>query len=377
MTAPMIEDEIDAALDDVARKFAANEYVFEERHRLNATERRFSGSAWSSIAEMGWLSVATPEEFGGLGLRISSITVLAEAAGAMFLNEPLTDTAFCGAYLVSELGSPLQKADMCPRILDGSLRLSVALDPAEWLPASASAIAVGGNGLLTGSLPLLPGADIADRILVRATDPSGATAIYSVNPQAEGVEVSPYPLVDGRGAASVTLAGAAGELLGEQGPIAETVVRNALAIGALATAADSLGVMNRALNTTVEYMKTRVQFGRPIGENQVLQHRAVDMHMLTQEARAVVAASVNAGGLDSKAFHHHVHAAKAIVDTNAREVAHGAIQLHGGIGMADEHVAGLCLWRVMVNEQLFGQQRDHMDLFGKGLPEGFDLESAD
>ena len=373
MTAPMIEDDIDAALDDVARKFAANEYVFEERHRLAAAQRRFSQNAWGSIAEMGWLSVATPEEFNGLGLRLSSIAVLAEAAGAMFLNEPLTDTAFCGAYLVSELGSATQKADMCPQILNGSLRMAVALDPAEWLPASARAIVASGNGLLTGALPLLPGADIADRLLVRATDTSGATAVYIVDPKAEGVDISAYPLIDGRGAASVTLADVAGERLGEQGASVAIAVSNALAIGALATAADSLGVMGRALITTVEYIKPRVQFGRPIGENQVLQHRAVEMHMLTQEARAVVAGAVHAGGLDSKAFHHHVHAAKAIVDINARAVAHGAIQLHGGIGMADEHVAGLCLGRAMVNEQLFGQHRDHLELFGRGLPEGFDL----
>lgn len=375
MTAPLIEDEIDVALDDVARKFAANNYVFEERHRLDPATRRFSKSAWQSIAEMGWLSVATPEEFGGLGLRLSSITVLAEAAGAMLLNEPLTDTAFCGAYLISELGTEMQKAELCPQILDGALRLAVALDPAEWLPASAEAITVSGNGVLTGTLPLVSGADIADRLLVRANDTSGATGVYIVSPSADGVDVTSYPLIDGRAAASVTLKGAAGELLGETSGRVQSIVRNALAIGSLATAADSLGVMDRAVAMTVDYIKTRVQFGRPIGDNQVLQHRAVDMHMLTQEARAVVAATVHAGGLDSRAFHHHVHAAKAIVDTNARKVVHGAIQLHGGIGMADEHVAGLCLGRIMVNEQIFGQRRDHMKLFSRGLPEGFDLES--
>lgn len=375
MTAALIDDEIDVALDDVARKFAANAYVFEERHRLSAAQKRFCENAWRSIAEMGWLSVATPEEFVGLGLRISSVVVLAEAAGAMFLNEPLTDTAFSGAYLLSALGSSRQQAAMCPKILDGSLRLAVALDPAAWLPASATAMIADRSGRLTGSLPLVHGADIADKLLIRAPDASGDPAVYIVDPNGDGVEISSYPLIDGRGAARVTLAQAAGEKLGGDAPAADVAIRNALAIGALATAADSLGVMNRALNTTVEYLKTRVQFGRPIGDNQVLQHRAVDMHMLTQESRAAIASAVHAGAIDSNAFHHYVHAAKAIVDRNARKVVHDMIQLHGGIGMADEHVAGLCLGRVIVNEQLFGLGRDHMDLFSQGLPQGFDHDS--
>lgn len=371
MTARLIEDEIDAALDDVARKFAANDYNFEERHRLKAEQRRFSSSVWTAIADMGWLGLATPEEFGGLGLRLSSIAVLAEAAGAMFLNEPLTDTGFCGGYLVSELGSSAQKAELCPQIVDGSLRLAVALDPAEWLAADARAVVVDDDGKLTGALPLFAGADIADRLLVRATGASGKSSVHIVDPNAEGVTIAPYALIDGRGAASVTLGGCASQPLGEDVSDAEAALANALAIGALATAADSLGVMDRAVKVTVAYLKTRVQFGRPIGDNQVLQHRAVDMHMLTEESRAVVAGAVLAGAADDPAFRHHVHAAKAIVDAHARKVVHGMIQLHGGIGMADEHVAGQCLARVMVNEQLFGQYRDHLELFGCGLSDDF------
>ena len=164
---------------------------------------------------------------------------------------------------------------------------------------------------------------------------------------------------------------AAAQVLGESGPDADSALANVLAIGALATAADSLGVMSLAVYVTVEYLKTRVQFGRPIGTNQALQYRAVDMHMLVREARSAVAAAIHAGSVETPVFHHYVHAAKAIIDAGARTVAHGAIQLHGGIGMADEHVAGQCLRRLIVNEQLFGQRDDHLDLFSRGLSNDF------
>ncbi|WP_162256373.1 acyl-CoA dehydrogenase family protein [Sphingomonas sp. Root710] len=369
----MIEDEIDAALDDVARKFAVSEYGFEERYRLGAAARRFSADAWASLAEMGWFSVATPEDRDGLGLRMSSIAVLAEAAGAMFMNEPLSDTAFVGAYLLGALGSDAQQSNHFPELLGGSLRLATALEPPAWLPDAATPITIDGQGLLNGMLPFVAGADIADAILVRATDGVGGVQVHLVDSASAGVEIARYPLADGRGAARITLTGVASERLGDGSADASVALDDALAIGALATAADSLGVMDRALQVTVEYLKTRVQFGRPIGTNQVLQHRAVDMYVYVAEARAVISAAVHAGPVGSAIFAHHVHAAKAIIDASARKVAHEMIQMHGGIGMADEHVAGQCLKRVMVNEQIYGRRRDHLRLFAAGVSDDLDM----
>jgi alkylation response protein AidB-like acyl-CoA dehydrogenase len=324
---------------------------------------------------MGWLGVATPETHGGIGLRVSSIAVLAEAAGAMFLNEPLADTAFSGAYLVGELGSAAQQALFCPRICDGTLRLAVALEPPEQLPASSHAVTADDGGLLTGAFALVLGADIADAFLVRAIDSSGKTGVYLMDSKSEGAEISPYPLIDGRGAAAVKFQGAASQLLGGQASDTGAALETALAIGALAAAADSLGVITLAFEVTLEYLKTRVQFGRPIGSNQVLQHRAVDMHIRTAEARSAVAAAVNSASLSTQLFQHHVHAAKAITDLSARRVVHEAIQMHGGIGIADEHIVGQCLRRIMVNEHLFGQRCDHLKLFVRGLSEDFDAKS--
>lgn len=375
MTIALIEDEIDAALDDVARKFATNEYNFEERHRLDPAVRRFSNGIWSSLVEMGWFSVAIPEEFDGLGLRTSSIIVLAEAAGAMFLSEPLVE-AFCGAYLLGSIGTGSRNAELFSRITDGSLRLAMALEPAAWLADRAEAVTVDGQGGLHGSLPFVVGADIADMIMVRVSGACDGAAVFLVDPASDGVEIIPYPLIDGRGAAHVTFAGAVGQRLGDRSAGDEAEIANALALGALATAADSLGVMDRALDSTVEYLKTRVQFGRAIGSNQVLQHRAVDMHIHIAEARAVISAAVHSGNPGTPAFAHAVHAAKAIVDVAARKITHETIQMHGGIGMADEHMAGQCLKRVMVNEQIYGRRRDHMRLFATGISHNLDIHSV-
>lgn len=361
------DDEIDVALTDTAQRFAASDYNFEDRRRLTPAERRFSPRTWSAMAEMGWLGVGTSEDRGGLGLRISSIAVLAGVGGAMFLNEPLVDTAFVGAALIEEVEPDGPGSELATRICDGAVRLGVALNAADRLPADASAPRVGADGRLNGYVPFIPGADIADTILVRAADPDGATALFLIDPAAAGVVVDRYPLIDGRGAGALRLEQTDAIRLGGPGRATDAAIDRAALIGALATAADTLGVVRVAFDQTVDYLKTRVQFGRPIGTNQALQHRAVDMHIQLAEATAALDFAIRTPIERQVDFAQRAHAAKAIMDRVARPIVHESIQLHGGIGMADEHVVGQCLRRVIVNEQLYGQRTDHLAAFAAGL----------
>jgi len=356
-----IRDEVDAALNDAAQRYFRDRYSFEDRRRLPAATRRFCADSWRELAEMGWLGLAVPEDRGGFGLRLSSVALLAETGGRVLLNEPFISTGVVAAYLIAQLGTEQQRADIEP-LVQGDLLYAVGLGSEVGLPSEAKDLTVGPNGI-SGKLVVVQDADIAQKALVRATDQHGVHA-YIIDLAAPGVSKKAYRLADGRGAATLEFVNAPAAQLGCVPADQETVaIQQACCLGALTSAADSLGAMSVAFDTTLDYLKTRVQFGRPIGTNQALQFRAVDMFLLLAEARAVIASAVDTYDIDSASFARSVHAAKAIVGRAARSLAQEAVQLHGGIGMTEEHIVSHCLRRVIVNESLFGTPADHFEWF--------------
>ena len=339
-------DEIDATLDDAARRYAADRYRFEVRQRLPSGERRFSPGAWSDFAEMGWMGVSTSEECGGLGLRVASICLLAEVAGSSLVTEPLTSAGVLAPHLLARHGSDVQREEVLPRLLRGELRVACLLD--------AGAFRAQG-GRLSGHKAGAIDADIAQCFIVRAND-----GLWLVDAQAQGVTRKRFPLLDGRGAASITLENATATRLGGDDPCD---VQQALLLASLATAADSHGAMTAAFDLTLEYLKTRRQFGAPLGANQALQHRAVDMYIALAESRAVLDQAIESLQAASAQAARDVHAAKSLVCDSARRVTQEAVQLHGGIGVTDEYAVSHYLRRVRVNEQLWGSAEQHFLAF--------------
>lgn len=338
----ILQDETDAALDDAARRYTAERYRFDARQRLPREDGRFSAAVWSDLANMGWLSVSTSEGAGGLGLRVASVCLLAEAAGRALMTEPLTSAGVVAPYLVERYGDASQRGALLPRVQAGTWRLACLLDPA--------AISVEA-GRLHGRQQVVVDADIADQLLVLADH-----ALWLVDANAKGLTRQPYPLLDGRGAATVTLDATEATRLGAGGVLD---LQHALWLAALATAADSYGAMAAAFDLTLEYLKTRRQFGHPLGTYQALQHRAVDMFVAVSESRAVLdqaIVSLQDGAADAA---RDVHAAKAFIGETARRVTQEAVQLHGGIGVTDEYAASHYLRRARVNEQLWGSADQH------------------
>ena len=339
-------DDTDAALHDAALRYTADRYAFEARQRLPATDRRFSTEVWTDMAEMGWLSVATPEEDGGLGLRVASICLLSEAAGRALVTEPLTSAGMLAPCLVAACGNDAQRTELLPRLHAGTLRIACLLD--------GHAVAVQ-EGRLQGMHPVLVDADIAHQFIVHAGD-----ALWLVDATAPGVDCRPFPLLDGRGAATVRFDRVEAVHLGDAAPAAVTTT---LQLAALATAADSLGAMSAAFDLTLDHLKTRRQFGVPLGTHQALQHRAVDMYIALSESRAVLDLAIDsmqAGSLDAA---RDVHAAKSFVCESARRVTQEAVQLHGGIGITEEYAVSHYLRRARVNEQLWGSAEQHFAAF--------------
>lgn len=339
-------DDTDAALHDAALRYTADRYAFEARQRLPASERRFSPQVWTDVSEMGWLSVASPEEDGGLGLRVASICLLAETAGRALMTEPLTSTGMLAPHLVAAHGTQAQRTELLPRMHAGALRIACLLD--------GRAVAVE-NGHLQGRHSVLVDADIAQQLIVHAGD-----ALWLVDGKAPGVECRPFPLLDGRAAATVRFDGVKAARLGDGAP---TDVASALQLAALATAADSLGAMSAAFELTLDYLKTRRQFGVPLGTHQALQHRAVDMYIAVSESRAVLDLAINTVQAGSPDAARDVHAAKSFVCESARRVTQEAVQLHGGIGITEEYAVSHYLRRARVNEQLWGSAEQHFVAF--------------
>ncbi|MDB5857784.1 MAG: hypothetical protein JWQ76_1473 [Ramlibacter sp.] len=343
-------DETDAALADASQRYASERYAFDTQQRRSAVLRRFNPDAWREMATMGWLGVATGEEDGGLGLRISSIALLAQAAGRHLVNEPLLSSGFVAADVLMHHGDKTQRAQWLPAVNDGSLRLA-CLFSGEAAPVQAR------EGRLHGRQEVVLDADIADALLVEAVRADGSTCWYRVDAQAAGLERQTCPLLDGRGAASVQLGGCEAQAL-QAGPS-----EHSYQLAALALAADALGAMEAAMDLTLGYIKTRQQFGAAIGTHQVIQHRAVDMLMRLSESRAVLAQATHSLQSRPQAAARDVHAAKAFIGQQSRLLVQEAVQLHGGIGITDEYVLSHHLRRVIVDDQLLGGSEHHLRRF--------------
>jgi alkylation response protein AidB-like acyl-CoA dehydrogenase len=344
-------DDTDAALADAALRYSRQRYAFDARQRLSPGQRRFDEQAWHEIAEMGWLLVATSEDDGGLGVRAGSIVLLARAAGAAGINEPLASTGFIAADVLRLHATPRQRADWLPKLLAGKLRAACAFG------ADGGSARADGNRL-HGHHEVVLDADLADLLLVEVA--GGAEARwYAVHADAPGLRRTAYPLMDGRGAATLDFDGCEAE------PLAASSSNHSRWVAALATAADALGAMETAFALTLEYVKARKQFGVTIGSHQAVAHRAVDMFIRLEECRAVLARATQALENDPTGRAYEVHAAKAFIGPQARLLAQEAVQLHGGIGITEEYAASHCLRRILVDEQLYGTARQHLRRFAE------------
>jgi alkylation response protein AidB-like acyl-CoA dehydrogenase len=356
-------------LADSVGRFARDVYSFENWRKLSDTEDGFDRAHWARMAELGWLGACLPEEYGGLNGGGVEAMVIAEAFGRGLVQEPYMWTAIVGAGLVLAGGSAAQRAELLPAIAEGGLILSLAsAEPQSRFDlndVACSAKAEGGGYVLSGHKSVVFHAQSADRLIVAART-AGAQrdrdgiSLFLVPAQAEGLTRRDYRTTDRRRASDLTFYGVRlgpDALLGPPGgglPLLEQAVDRGTAF-ACAEAVGAMAMLNEA---TLAYVKTRRQFGRAIGDFQVIQHRLVDMMAALEEARSL--ALVAAVRLDAPAPERAraVAAAKAKAGQSGRFVGQQAIQLHGGMGMTDELSVGHYYKRLMMLDVLFGNA-DH------------------
>jgi hypothetical protein len=275
--------------------------------------------------------------------------------------EPILASAVVATGLVVKQASAAQQALLLPALADGSLRLAFADDED---PGAGDGCRFH-NGKLTGAKIGVLHGDLADKLIVSARTQADETVLCLVDAAAPGVQRRSYKLVDGRGAAAMRFADAAAERLGP----AETDVSAAAAIAdsrdeaAVAACAEALGAMRCLISATCDYLKVRRQFGKPIGRNQALQHRMVDLYLLQEEARALTRAAQAAMSLPASERARAVSGARAYIGRAARRVANEAIQMHGGLGVTEELDVSHYFRRLMVIGAMAGGYDAHFARF--------------
>ncbi|HWX72953.1 MAG TPA: acyl-CoA dehydrogenase family protein [Xanthobacteraceae bacterium] len=359
-------------LRDSVERLLADHYGFDKRRSYLAQPEGWSRGLWAQYAELGLLGLPFPEDYGGFGGGPIEVMLVMEAFGRVLALEPYLATVVLGGTAMRLAGGEEQKASMLPQIAEGELILAFAHGERQsrydLTDVLTTAKPKGSGWVLDGAKSVVLHGDSAQRLILSARnsgerdDPDGIT-LFLVNAASNGVARRAYPMRDGTRAAEISLSGVeVGEedVLGEVGagfPVIERVVEAGIA----ATAAEAVGAMETMQAMTLEYLKTRQQFGRPIGQNQVLQHRATEMLMELERGRSMaMLAAMMVEEPDPAERAHNIAMAKVGVGQASKFVSQNAIQLHGGIGMTEEYAVGHYFRRCMVIEHTFGDTAHHL-----------------
>jgi alkylation response protein AidB-like acyl-CoA dehydrogenase len=361
------------ALQDTLRRFIAKDYPFEHRRTLAKSADGFDREAWKTFADFGILALPFDEEFGGLNGNAVDTMLVMEMLGRGLALEPYVSTVVLCGGLIRDAGSAAQKEGLLPMIAGGELMLALAHYEAGGRYAldqiATTATATNGGWQLDGAKAVVLGAPSADKLIVSALDGKGMS-LFLVDAKAPGVSLRSYPTQDGARAADVKLAGVkvgAEALIGPAGSALASVER-AIDYANAALCAEAVGIMSALNEVTLEYLKTRKQFGVPIGKFQALQHRMADMAIATEQARSMaILAAVRADSADAAERSRAVAAAKAYVTQSARLVGQQAVQLHGGMGVVDELNVGHYFKRLTMIGLTFGDADYQLGRFSDTL----------
>ena len=357
-------------LRDGVRRFGSERYSFEARKQLLATADRFSTENWSIYAELGWLALGLPEEAGGLGCSFVETAIVMQELGRVLALEPYATSAILSAYLIEAADHSQRRLELLCELGAGHMRIALAHsepDARYELDAVRVTAKHAGDGgyRLSGVKTLAFDAPAAHQLIVSAALASEGMGLFIVPIDTPGVTVIAYPLIDGTRAADVELKDVhvPNPALLIEPPRALDVLERAIDRTVLAEVAGSLGAMESVLDITNGYIKQRVQFGQPIGKFQALQHRMAEMFVEVQQTRSILyrgMALLEAAPGERKRA---VSAAKVVACNAGRFVGAQGIQLHGGIGMTEEHSIGHYYKKLVAFEKRFGDTEFHVSRY--------------
>ena len=370
---PLVLNEEQNMLKDAAKDFCANNTPISQLRKLRdeKNENGFDTGTWQQMVDLGWTGITIPEDFGGLGFGFMGMGVVLEECGRTLTASPLWATAGVGVSAILSAGSDAQKSDLLPQVAAGEMLLALALEETPHhspYGAKTTAVQYAGGYKVTGNKTFVIDGHVANKLVVvartagNAGDRDGLTLVL-VDRDAAGVNVTRTIMADSRNAANIAFDGAEGELLGEVGKGAEALDK-ALDAGRILLAAEMLGSIQECYSRTVEYLKTREQFGVPIGSFQALKHRAAEMFCEIELSKSVVMEALSALDEDSDEVSELASLAKARLNDTYNLVSSEGVQMHGGIGMTDEYEIGFFMKRSRVSEHTFGGSAFHRDRYG-------------
>lgn len=359
-------------LRESVERFVREEYDFTRRRKLVTSDAGHDESCWRQYADFGWLAIPFSEEEGGIGGDATDTGIVMEGVGRGLLLEPYLANVVLAGGVLSAMGSAGQKAEWLQPMMLGERKLALAYgEPGaryEINTCATTARRDGGSWVLDGRKSLVYGGSNADTLVVIArtagsTEDREGLSAFVVDAGTPGLGVTRYALHDGQRAADVVLSGVKVDtqhLLGTEGqaidPL-ELVIDRAIA----AVASEAVGAMATLVDMTLDYLKTRQQFGRPIGTNQALQHRMVDMYIALDEARSMALyGALMLTEPEAAARRKALSATKIEIDRTARLVGQEAVQLHGAMGVTEELAVGHYFKRLSMIGVSFGDRDWHL-----------------
>lgn len=333
---------------------------------LAQSRAEFDAAQWRQLADLGWLGVLVPESCGGLGLGLSDAAIVAEGLGRALTPEPYTAVAVLAARTLEGSPDSALRAELLSGLAEG-VRVPVVAwqeQPDDFCGRKVTTVAVPFEGgfRVSGAKHFIGGAAGADGYVVTALAGSALQLLW-IPRDAAGCDTVAVPLADGRSYGSITLRDVTvpREHVLAAGDAARSTLERAVDHAAAITSAELVGVMKRAHEMSLDYMKTRVQFGKPIGSFQALQHRAVDLHIQQELADAVLREVVAGldGGPCPEARAQEVSRAKSRCTEAALAITRAAIQFHGAIGFTDDCDVGLYAKRALTLSAWLGNGRAH------------------
>jgi len=362
-------------LQDSVAKFIDNDYDFEKRMKHSESELGYSAEDWQEFANLGWTAVPFPEEDGGLDGGPVELMLIMEQFGRGLVVEPYLATIVLAGGALRRTADDAQKADWLMPLVEGSKTGAFAyLEPQSRYRLADVALTAKKDGddyVLNGEKGVVLNGATADVLVVSARtegeqrDEDGIS-LFVLAADSDGVKRRGYATVDGQKAAEITFENVrvpAAQLLGEEGkafPVIEAVIQEAT----LAVCAEAIGIMEKLNHKTLEYTKSRVQFGTPIAAFQALQHRMVEMFMLYEQTKSLLLWAVMAQeSEDAEEARRAVSAIKYEIGTAGRKIGEEAVQLHGGMGVTWELDVAHYFKRLTVINTLFGNADFHVERY--------------
>ncbi|HQT77749.1 MAG: pimeloyl-CoA dehydrogenase small subunit [Rhodospirillales bacterium 20-64-7] len=347
-------------------RMLGDQYSFAQRKTYMTMPEGYSTAVWSQFAELGLLGLPFAEEYGGFGGGAQEVMLVMQAFGRVLVLEPYFPTVVLAGTAIRLAGSAEQRQALLPAIAEGSLKMAFAHGERQarydLTDVVTTAKRNGSGWLLDGSKTVVSHGEAADKIIVSARtagdryDEDGIT-LFLVDAKAAGLSRRGYQSRDDSRAADIALSNVSvsdADVLGAVGK-GLPIIRSVVEAGIAATAAETVGAMEAMNEMTLEYSKTRVQFGQPIGSYQVVQHRMADMFMAQEQGRSMaMLATMSVDNPDAAQRERDIAMAKVGVGQAGRYVSQSAVQMHGGIGMTEEYAVGHYFRRCMVIERLFG-----------------------